>query len=340
MDNGIRSIVILAIVVSAVVGGVLFLVIILGGLWAPHWVALAVIAVIGVYYFVKYAVASIIDSRIKPLYLFITAKEIKKRSVVGGFNKSIALLEGELKVWAERSKHEMDTLRTMEHYRKEFLGNVSHELKTPLFSLQGYIDTLRAGAVDDKEVRTKYLARCDKNVERLINIVRDLEEISRLESDTMVLYRTNFDIGALILEVYYSLETLFVEYGVEMRALPREVYIVNADRSRVEQVVVNLLSNALKYNKRGGSVEVRLVDMFDSVTVSVEDCGVGISSEHLPRLFERFYRVDKGRSRDAGGTGLGLAIVKHILEAHGQSITVRSTLGVGTVFLFTLPKAK
>lgn len=332
----IGSITLIAWSITVLVGLFLCAVLYFGKMWQPHWVAIVTVIMIAIYHFVTYSVAMVIDVRVRPLYQFIGSSN--KGKLRKDMKKSIAMLEGEMQVWVERSKDEMDTLRMMEHYRKEFLGNVSHELKTPLFSLQGYIDTLRSGGVNDKDVCDKYLERSDRNIERLINIVRDLEEISRLESDTMVLYKSTFDIVTLINEAYDSMETLFAERGVSFGFVSDRAVVVSADRSRVEQVVINLLSNAVKYNQTDGMVNVSINDMFDRVMICVEDSGVGIAAEHLPRLFERFYRIDKGRSRDAGGTGLGLAIVKHIIEAHQQTITVQSTLGQGSLFCFTLSK--
>lgn len=332
----VRSIELIAGVVSLLVAIVLCVVLYFGDLFLPHWVALVVILLLLVYHFTKYALTILIDTRIKPLYQFIGSHPQKKSA--GTTSKSIALLEGEIRTWAERSKDEMNTLRTMETYRKEFLGNVSHELKTPLFSLQGYIDTLKTIPPDDGMIREKYLDRCDKNIERLINIVCDLEEMSRLESNALILYRTNFDIVLLLREVTESLESIFAECSVRLKPIELLPIMVNADRARIEQVLINLLTNAAKYNVGGGMVEVRFTDMFDKVMVEVVDTGVGIAQDHLPRLFERFYRIDKARSRSHGGTGLGLAIVKHILEAHHETIGVRSTQGVGTTFYFMLPK--
>ncbi|MFI3294644.1 MAG: ATP-binding protein [Rikenellaceae bacterium] len=325
---------VVALFVSLALMGFLFV----GDLWKPHWVAISLIFAISTYYFSSWAISRLINERIRPLYLFIGSHNSKPRD--RDSHKTISKLEDELRLWAQKSNAEMTNLRSMENYRKEFLGNVSHELKTPLFSLQGFIDTLIAGAVNDPVICKKYLERSDKNVERLINIVHDLEEISRLESSTLVLHKSDFDISTLISEVYLAMESLYREAGIEMKYLQRNPVFVCADRKRIEQVLTNLMSNAMKYNRPNGSVVVKLTDMFDSIMISVSDTGFGIEAEHIPRLFERFYRIDKARSRDVGGTGLGLAIVKHTLEAHNQRINVRSEVGVGTTFFFTLPKAK
>ncbi|MEG2319847.1 MAG: ATP-binding protein, partial [Mucinivorans sp.] len=250
-------------------------------------------------------------------------------------------LDTEIKIWTESSQSEIKSLKVLEKYRKEFVGNVSHELKTPIFSLQGYISTLLDGGMDDPELVHRYLERSDKNIERLIMIVNDLEDISRLESGNLVLYKSTFDMVALVREVAEDMENLIIQSGSKLEITgaeraPQTIFVVG-DRGRLEQVMTNLISNAVKYGS--GKIEVRFTDIFDSVLIEVTDNGQGIAPEHLPRIFERFYRVDKARSRESGGTGLGLAIVKHIIEAHGQRVSVESTIGLGTTFSFTLPLA-
>ena len=269
-----------------------------------------------------------------PLVSGEIAEEYRGRDVV-------TEVEGELQAWAERNTLEIARLRENEQYRKEFVGNVSHELKTPLCSIQGYILTLLDGGLEDPDINRKYLEQTEKNIERLIHIVRDLEDISRLEAGTLELRRERFDLLALVDEIMQSLEMQAAERGIVLvsDAGPLDRLMVDADRARVGQVLINLLSNSIKYGKEGGRTRVRYVDMFEKVMVEVQDNGIGLTAEQLPRIFERFYRVDKSRSRAAGGTGLGLAIVKHILEAHKETITVRSTPDVGTTFSFTLAKA-
>lgn len=301
------------------------------GLWQAHWVAAAIAFGIGIYYLVIYVLQKFVEEKVKPLYSILNKKPKQKL-------KSIVSLEGDIRAWAERSKGQMESLKSMENYRKEFLGNVSHELKTPLFSLQGYVDMLLSG-VEDEEMRVKYLHRCDNNIERLINIVRDLEDISRLEDQNLVLYKTDFDIVGLFREVSESIANLAEKRSVTVTVVAKNAIFVHADRVRIEQVAVNLLSNAVKYNVEKGNVEVLFEDLMDKVMVQVVDNGVGIPKEHQGRVFERFYRIDKARSREAGGTGLGLAIVKHIVEAHGESINLASEVGKGTTFFFTLKKA-
>ena len=220
----------------------------------------------------------------------------------------------------------------------DFVSNVSHELKTPLFTLQGYILTLLDGGLNDPGINVRYLEKANKNVERLIAIVKDLEDISKLEMKIMNLNREQFDIVALCKDIVDSLSEQAKAYQVTLKVTSELPIDVFADKVRIEQVMTNLLVNSIKYGKPGGMTKVKFVDMFDKVMVEVEDNGIGISKENLPRVFERFFRADKSRSREEGGTGLGLAIVKHIIEAHKEKINVRSELGKGTVFSFTLNK--
>ena len=236
---------------------------------------------------------------------------------------------------------EINILKDQENYRREFLGNVSHELKTPLFTIQGYILTLIEGALKDKKVRGKYLRRSAKGVDRLISIVKDLDLITQFESGIKTVDKTNFNIYELIENVYDLMEfeseknntKLLVNYQNNTPV------IVNADKERILQVLTNLVVNSIKYGKEGGYIKVKVEEYDkDRIIVRVKDNGEGIEDEHLPRLFERFYRIDKNRSRKKGGSGLGLSIVKHIIEAHQEQIFVESKIGQGTEFSFTLKK--
>jgi len=239
----------------------------------------------------------------------------------------------------ERLK-EKEYYKNLDSYRKEYLGNVSHELKTPLFNLLGYISTLLDGAKDEPDILNEYLQKADKNIERMINIIDDLETISQLESGSMILDYENFDIIPLINEVFEQMELSAKSKNIKLvLECNKPYYLVNADKFRIRQVLVNLISNSIKYGKENGITKVILQNVNQKVLVSVADNGIGIEEKHLPRIFERFYRVDKGRSREQGGTGLGLAIVKHIIEAHKQNIYVQSKVGEGTTFTFTLDEA-
>lgn len=233
---------------------------------------------------------------------------------------------------------EINVLKDQDSYRKEFLGNVSHELKTPLFTIQGYILTLLDGALKDKSVRDKYLKRAAKGVDRLINIVLDLDLITQFESGIKIVEKKKFDIVELIQNVFDLIEIESEKNRISLlydKNYSNPIYVF-ADEERILQVLTNLLVNSLKYGVEGGRTEVSLVNSEDKILVKVSDDGIGVSQEHLPRLFERFYRVDSTRSRKNGGSGLGLSIVKHIIEAHNENIYVESEFGKGTTFSFTL----
>ncbi len=238
-------------------------------------------------------------------------------------------------------KEEIVHLKELEVFRKEFLGNVSHELKTPIFTIQGYVHTLLEGGIEDHDINILYLQKAARSIDRLISIVDDLESISRLEAGELILEYRTFDINELIHDVIESLELKAKESAVTLtlEGAPGLHHYVYADKDRIRQVLVNLLVNSIKYGKKSGHTQIRVDNHNDFVTVDIADDGIGIEKQHLGRLFERFYRVDKSRSREQGGTGLGLAIVKHIIEAHGQKITVDSIPGVGTNFTFTLKKS-
>jgi two-component system phosphate regulon sensor histidine kinase PhoR len=255
----------------------------------------------------------------------------------------ISQIESELTHFSERDRGEIARLKESEKYRKEFLGNVSHELKTPLFTLQGYITTLLDGAIDDPAINVRYLERSEKAVDRMISIVTDLEEISKLELGNLQLKQERFDVAGLVREIVDDASIEADRQGVAIRVgndpdAPQPPVWVTADRKYIGQVVTNLVMNSIKYGHPGGHTKISFVDMFDSVMIEVADDGIGIAAEDLPRVFERFYRTDKSRSREMGGTGLGLSITKHILEAHGRQITLRSQPEQGSTFSFTLSK--
>jgi two-component system phosphate regulon sensor histidine kinase PhoR len=257
-------------------------------------------------------------------------------------DKHVENISEELTAWADDNDKEITRLKQNEAFRKQYLGNVAHELKTPIFNIQGYISTLLDGGLEDELINRKYLERAEKSIDRLINIVSDLDTISKLENDMNRLKMETFDIVALAKEIADQLEIEAAKRNIKLSvkgadSLPSQ-FRVTADKHFVGQVLVNLIANSIHYGKEGGSTRIRFRDMADKVLVEVEDTGVGISKEDMPRIFERFYRVDKSRSREQGGTGLGLAIVKHIVEAHGERVTVRSELGTGTTFAFPLKK--
>ena len=250
-------------------------------------------------------------------------------------------LTQEIEKFAEDKKIEIDTLKIQEEYRKDFLGNVSHELKTPLFTVQGYILTLLDGAINDKKVRQKYLARANKGVERLIYIVRDLDLITKLEVGGLKLEKEEFDIIELIQNVFDLLEMKATDKEITLTfdmEYPEPIF-VRADREKIQQVISNLLVNSIKYGYPKGTTEVSVENLIkNKVIIRVTDNGEGIPKKHIPHLLERFYRVDQSGSRKEGGSGLGLSIVKHIIEAHDEKIYVESEENVGSKFFVELPK--
>jgi two-component system phosphate regulon sensor histidine kinase PhoR len=252
-------------------------------------------------------------------------------------------LTEEIEKFAKDKKIEIDTLKIREEYRKEFLGNVSHELKTPLFTVQGYILTLLDGAMEDPKVRKKYLQRAAKGVERLIYIIKDLDLITKLEIGELHLEMEDFDIVELIESIFDLLEMKASKKRISLvfdTEYPEPIY-VHADKEKIQQVLTNLLVNSIKYGQMDGTTEVSVENLIkNKVIVRVTDNGEGIEEQHLTRLFERFYRVDKSGSRREGGSGLGLAIVKHIIEAHNEKIYVESVVDVGSEFSFTLERAR
>lgn len=242
--------------------------------------------------------------------------------------------------WDMNNRAEIDRLQEQEQFRREFIGNISHELKTPIFSIQGYILSLLEGGLEDKKINRSFLQKAEKGIDRMIEMVDDLDEIAKLESNRMELNIKRFDIYELAKDVLESLE-----FKAEIKKITLSVskhskpLFVNADEGRITQVLTNLIVNSINYGTEGGRTKIKFYDLDENYLVEIGDNGRGINEVHLPRLFERFYRVDKGRSRADGGSGLGLSIVKHIIEAHEQTINVRSKFGEGSVFSFTLKKA-
>ena len=287
-------------------------------------------------------VEKFIYRRVKKIYDDLTLLESTSLTR-GPITTDMGTLTEEIDKFARNKKLEIETLKVREKYRKEFLGNVSHELKTPLFTVQGYILTLLDGAMEDKNIRKKYLQRASKGVERLSYIVKDLDMITKLEVGDLSLNIEKFDIVELVKNVFDMFE---------MRAQKKDItltfdtnytnpILVNADKERIQQVLANLLVNSLKYGQNNGTTEISIENLIkNKVIVRVTDNGEGIEKKYLPRLFERFFRVDKSGSRKEGGSGLGLSIVKHIIEAHNEKIYVESEFGVGSEFSFTLEKAK
>ena len=294
-------------------------------------IILFIILMVSIFYILEYQFYEKIKIIYKNIYKF------KGTSSIHELNLESADKEAEN--WANLKEEELLILQKNENYRREFIGNVSHELKTPIFNIQGYVQTLIDGGIKDENVNMKYLKRANISVDRMINIVEDLEVISRLETDNNELDFENFNIIHLIEEVLDQLEMKANKMNIALLLKSESNSdIVYADKNKMQQVFMNLISNSIKYGKDGGTTNVRLFDMSDKLLIEVADDGIGISENALSRLFERFYRVDKNRSREIGGTGLGLAIVKHIIEGHQQTINVRSTVNIGSTFSFILEK--
>jgi two-component system phosphate regulon sensor histidine kinase PhoR len=293
--------------------------------------------------FSRFVLKKFVIYKMKPIYQIVFDRNLRTRDLEGVYLKKENLLETvtkEIGDWADSNRAEIERLEEMENFRREYLGNFAHEIKTPVFNIQGYISTLLDGALADESVNRLYLERAEKSAERIADIVTYLDEISRLSSGEPDLEYSRFDIVALVREIAdtFDMEASARKIKIRFSAKTPESLMVAADRKYIAQVVMNLISNAIRYGTRGGWVRLSFIDMFDKVMVEVSDNGEGIETEDVPRIFERFFRTDASRSREKGGTGLGLAIVKHIIEAHGETISLRSELGVGTTFSFTLSK--
>ena len=290
-----------------------------------------------------YILSILISDKIAPIYK--TIREIpgdgkRQTRLNQGKRDIIEEVDQEVKMWAEDKRAEIDRLRDLEKYRKDFVGNVSHELKTPIFNIQGYILTLLDGGLEDPKINRLYLERTEKSIDRMISIVEDLESITKLESGEMKLNMEPFDLIKLTEEAF-ELELRDANerrISMNLAVKANKPVIVKADKKRIFEVISNLVGNAIKYGKKGGNVDVVFYDMDNMVLIEVSDDGIGIEKKDLLRVFERFYRVDKSRSRMQGGTGLGLSIVKHIIEAHEQTIHVKSQIDKGTTFTFMLEK--
>ncbi|MEM7572485.1 MAG: ATP-binding protein [Bacteroidota bacterium] len=281
--------------------------------------------------------------KIKLIYKTIHDRKVStdiKSNTVDMDTDIIYEVEQEVADWAQKQQEQIELYRGFSEYRRRYIGDISHELKTPIFNIQGYLHTLLNGGLDDQTIARPFLAKAAKNVDRLQTIVDDLSAISRLESGDQLLDLETFDIRQLALEVIEDMEMKSRQANVSLSlkegAAPG--FFVEADRENIRQVLTNLISNSIKYGNEGGSTKLAFYDMDSNILVEVADNGIGLSEKHLPHVFDRFYRVDKSRSRQKGGSGLGLAIVKHIIEAHKQTINVRSTKGLGSTFGFTLKK--
>ncbi|ANE52260.1 sensor histidine kinase [Flavisolibacter tropicus] len=318
------------------------------GIWflQGNWVEAAVSFVLittGSYFLIFTIIQQFIYRKLKLIYKFIyRTKASKKQEMYYKHilpQKSIDEVRQDVEAWGEQQRREIEILKRNESFRKEFLQNLSHEFKTPVFAIQGYIETLLQGAMEDPQTNARFLQKASRNVERLVNLIQDLDEISRLERGELKLNKQGFVIQDVVKEVFESLSlkaeqhhiTFTFKKGCEQ---PLGVY---ADKEKIRQVITNLVDNSIKYGKEGGTTTASMYNTDGkNILIEISDDGMGIPDAHLPRIFERFYRTDAGRNRDVAGSGLGLAICKHIIEAHGHSIHVRSSEGVGTTIGFTL----
>lgn len=299
------------------------------------------------YFLFHFLFQRFIVDKIKLIYKLIHSLKLGKdlKEALGDRmgNDPLYDVEKEVLEWSKAKKMEIDALKGQEKFRREFLTNISHEFKTPLFAIQGYLDALMDGMVEeDPEMATQFLQKASRNIDRLSFLVQDLDEISKLESGEIAINYAKFDIVDLVKEVLDSLEDKATALGIqfEFKVKYQNPSWVRADREKIHQVLFNLIDNSIKYGKSTGTTAVRIYELFGQYLIEVTDNGTGIEEKYLNRVFERFFRTEKSRSREVGGSGLGLAIVKHIIEAHQQTISLRSTEGLGTTFGFTLEKFK
>jgi two-component system phosphate regulon sensor histidine kinase PhoR len=314
--------------------------------WQMLLISFAIIF-IGSYLLISFTLERFIYRKIKLIYKFIySTKASKKEEVYYQYllpQKSIDEVREDVEIWAEKQVEEIEMLKRNEQFRKEFLQNLAHEFKTPVFAIQGYVDTLLQGALENPEVNRPFLEKTSRNIDRLVNLINDLDEISKLERGEQVIYKQNFVIQDLVREVFESLsikaEQKNIRYGIKKGC--ESPLTVFADKEKINQVILNLVENSIKYGKYGGTITASMYITDEKhILVEISDDGIGMAEKHLSRIFERFYRTEEGRSLDITGSGLGLAICKHIIEAHGQTIHARSTEHVGTTIGFTLERKK
>lgn len=342
--NSPRNIIILISILASIIQFLILLFIEKDVLWSKWQIVL--IAFISnfliIYGISSYLINQFFIQTINPIYKIIRtvkvpANEIEDEIEDTKFSKNI---ENEVDKWAQEKTRQIAHLRQMEKYRKEFLGDVSHELKTPIFTIQGYISTLIEGGIEDPDINTKFLYKTEKSIDRMITIVEDLISISELETQKLSLEFSDFDISLIVKEILDTQEIKAKRHNISLNCKKIKSNWVRADKRLIYQVLLNLIVNSINYGKPGGHTEISIYDMDKIVMIDIADNGIGIANEDIPRIFERFYRVDKSRSKESGGTGLGLSICKHILEAHRQTINVNSQLGQGSSFSFTLEKSK
>lgn len=298
------------------------------------------------FFLVLYAIEIIVYREVNKMYktirkLKINDFDISRRELIRESNP-LKRINDEIFVYVAKKQQEIEELKKVEQFRREFLADVSHELKTPIFAAQGFVHTLLDGAMDDEKVRGRFLKKAAKSLDGLDALVKDLVTLSQMETGAIKMNMEQVNMHTVVVDIVERLEKIAADRKVSVRIKPDEVrdLWVKADPQRIEQVIINLVENAIKYNNEGGKVIIHFEDTKKNIVISVRDNGPGIPPEHLSRIFERFYRVDKSRSKERGGTGLGLAIVKHILNAHNTKITVESRVDKGTTFSFKLPKSE
>lgn len=288
-----------------------------------------------------FLIYTVFNEKLKIIYRIIyDTKNPNKGKKISLTKDSIGEAYEEVSEWSEKTASELDEIKEKETFRREFVGNLSHELKTPLFTVQGYLLTLLDGGLEDQTINRKFLERAYNGVDRMTKIVDDLDIITNIESDTLKLNYSEFNLVELAKDLLDELEILAENKNITLK-FGKESHNpikVKADKHKISQALSNLINNAIYYGKENGEVIIRFLEIDKQVMIEVADNGDGISQEHLPRLFERFYRIEQSRDRNKGGSGLGLAIVKHIIESHGQSVSVRSSVGVGSTFSFTLSR--
>ncbi len=300
-------------------------------------IAVGFVAFLIFYFFV----ARFIDQEFKSIYRIISKEKNPKITQVKLNEEVFENLSKTTEVWAENQQKQIEQLEEQAAFRREFLGNLAHELKTPVFSIQGYILTLLEGGLEDKTVNRSFLKKAMRGVDRITTVLDDLDSISKFEFNRFNLKMTKFDIVALVNEIFDTVSKTADEKKIQVKlASNYDPIMVFADKGKIGQVLINLISNSISYGEKKGTTNIRLTKTDrKKLRVDIIDDGIGIEEEHFERLFERFYRVEKSRARNLAGSGLGLPIVKHIIEAHNQTITVNSTIGEGSVFSFTLDLA-
>ncbi|TXB64904.1 sensor histidine kinase [Phaeodactylibacter luteus] len=313
--------------------------------WGVATIVMCIAIFTAAYFTTIYYLRKYIYRKIKLIYKTIHKHKLTSQEKTKQIDVTVNIIdemEKQVAEWAEKQQEELDKYKAWAEYRRNFVGDISHELKTPIFNIQGYLHTLLDGALEDEQVNRTFLTKAAKNLERLHTIVEDLEAISRLESGALMLEIQTFDIRELTEEVFEDLEFKAEQRNIrlELKDGAAQGFKVQADRESIRQVLTNLVHNSIKYGKENGRTRVGFYDMDSNILIEIADNGLGIPKKHINHVFDRFYRVDKSRSRERGGSGLGLSIVKHIIEAHKQTINVRSAPQLGSTFGFTLKKSK